>query len=462
LLSNWTYQTVCTDTSNTGLNNKTGAITCNAYTGNLNIYKHGFVKTTPNTHYFTYNDGTPFFYLGDTHWSMPSEPYSTMFTTIVNDRVAKGFTVYQSEPIGCQYNLSDGLTSSDMAGFQDLDKRFKYIADAGLVHANAQLVWANEFQSNINGSKYTTAYIDKLCRYWVARYGAYPVLWTTGQEVDATFYGQYDVTTNPWKTVMQDINKYDPYKHPSTAHQEYAEHFNSAPATNSAFRNLSAYTWFASQWAPIKDGQLNFNIPRDYWNNGGGRPAVNYEGHYDHLWTNEFGARMQGWTAYLNGMYGQGYGAQDIWDYNTTYNEDVDTVENSLITITVAMKQMTWSTSINLLSSNQLGYMHNFFNSIEWWDLTPRFDDSTWFSNNGSWYSVASKNNDVYVAYFYNTTNRNTGTLMGLDNVKYTATWYNPITGAYNSPSTITITNGTYNIGSKPDNNDWVLLFKKS
>ena len=465
IAGNWTYKTVCSDISNTGLN-KTGNITCSVYTGDLYIYKHGFIKTISNTIYFTYDDGTPFFYLGDTHWSMPSESFdsssvagiASQFKYIIDKRVQQGFTVYQSEPIGARYNLSDGFTRSDLAGFADLDRRFKYIADAGLVHANAQLVWANEFQSDINGSKYSATYIDKLCRYWVARYSAYPVLWTTAQEVDASFYGKYDVNTNPWKTVLQSIYKYDPYRHPSTAHQE---NVSVTRALNSSFKFLSGYKWFAAQWSPAKNGIINFAVPKEYWNYSQGKPVVNYEGHYDHLWTNEYGARTQVWTAYLNGMYGHGYGAEDIWLYNSTYNIDIASVVYG-ITITVADKKIKWYNSVNLPSAYQMGYAHSFFNSIEWWNLTPRFDSATWFINNGSWYSVASENNDLYVAYFYNNTNRNTGTLKNLANVQYTVQWYNPISDTYNTPTTVTITDGSYTIHEKPDNNDWVLLVKKS
>ena len=431
LTGNWTYKTICSDTLNSGLNNKTGNLTCSEYTGNLDIYKHGFVKTMLNTRYFTYNDGTPFFYLGDTHWSMPSEPnqdINSMFKIIVDKRIEQGFTVYQSEPIGAGYDLSDGLTSKDIFGFKDLDRRFKYIADKGLVHANAQLFFASEL--GYNRAKYSDAYLEKLCRYWVARYGAYPVIWTTGQEVDNDFYHgrmsegkdmnpYFDADTNPWKLVANSIHKYDAYHHPQTAHQEFASTSGDGTvASNSSFRDLPGHTWYAAQWSPAKNAQLDFNIPKDFLNNGQGKPAINYEGLYDHLWTLEFGARMQGWTAYLNGMFGCGYGAVDIWLYNSTYDIDNPTIRDG-ITITVADKQIKWNESVNFKSAFQMGYMHSFFNLIEWWTLIPRFDDSSWYANNGSLYSVASNNNDLYVAYFYNNTNRNTGTLRNLANTQY-------------------------------------------
>lgn len=473
LAGNWTYRTICSDTSNTGLNSKTGSLTCSDYNGKLDIYKHGFIKTSINTRYFTYNNGTPFFYLGDTHWSLPSEPnqdINSMFKIIVDKRVEQGFTVYQSEPIGASYDLSDGLTSTDIFGFKDLDKRFKYIADKGLVHANAQLFFAAELGNN--RTEYSDYYLERLCRYWVARYGAYPVMWTTGQEVDNDFYHgrmiegkdmnpYFDVNTNPWKLVAAYIHKYDAYMHPQTAHQEFAATSGDGTvASNSSFRDLPGHSWYAAQWSPAKNAQLDFNIPKDFLNNGEGKPVINYEGLYDHLWTLEFGARMQGWTAYLNGMYGIGYGAGDIWLYNSTYDIDKPTTRDG-ITITVADKQIKWNESVNLNSAYQMGYMRKFFNLIEWWTLIPRFDDSAWFSNNGSLYSIASNKNDLYVAYFYNNTDRNTGTLKNLTNTQYSVQWYNPIKDEFNTPVTVTIANGSYTIGQKPDNNDWVLLMKK-
>jgi hypothetical protein len=251
--------------------------------------------------------------------------------------------------------------------------------------------------------------------------------------------------------------KYDPYHHPLSAHQENTGH---TTASNSSFKNIPGHNWYAVQWSPAKSSQLDFKAPKNYWNSETRKPIINYEGCYDHLWTLEFGARQQGWTAFLNGMYGHGYGAADIWLYNGTYDMASATIRDG-DTISVEEKKIKWNNSVNFPAANQLGFMHQFFQTLEWWNLTPRFDDPLWFSNNGSFYSIASKNNELYVAYFYNRSNKNCGTLKGLENVPYKAQWFNPITGDYNPSVTITIKDGTYNIGNKPDNHDWVLLLKK-
>ena len=153
--------TSATDSSNSGLHHVTRTVQSDAYSGNLEIYKHGFLRVSANGRYLTYADGTPFFYLGDTHWILSHERFDTsnapgvssQFKYIVDKRVSQGFTVFQSEP-GWQErsalirtdeeasaDFKDGFTSADLAGFANLDRKFKYIADHGLVHANAEICW---------------------------------------------------------------------------------------------------------------------------------------------------------------------------------------------------------------------------------------------------------------------------------------------------------------------------------
>ena len=60
----WDYKTICeTDESLDGI---VGTIGSNTYLGELDVYKHGFVKTDGKK-YFVYDDGKPFFYIGDTN-----------------------------------------------------------------------------------------------------------------------------------------------------------------------------------------------------------------------------------------------------------------------------------------------------------------------------------------------------------------------------------------------------------
>ena len=62
------------------------------------------------------------------------------------------------------------------------------MADKGLVNAEAMIVFTMDIPQN--PQKYALDYMKLLGRYWAARYGAYPVLWTVAQEVDPHMYGE--------------------------------------------------------------------------------------------------------------------------------------------------------------------------------------------------------------------------------------------------------------------------------
>ena len=226
---------------------------------------------------------------------------------------------------------------------------------------------------------------------------------------------------------------------------------------NSSFRDVEGHNWWAIQWSPDYQNAQDFKGPKLFWEDDMVKPAINYEGSYDHLWTLEFGARAQGWLSYLNGMYGYGYGAADIWLYNSTYDMEEDSVRGS-VTITVADKKMKWYDSVDLPSATQVGYMKEFMLENEWHTLIPRFDDSAWSEmNENCWYSLASNGNSTYVAYFYNTT-KDTGALRGMDDTKYTAQWFNPRDNSYTDIGTVRPdADGKWDIPEKPDENDWVL-----
>jgi len=223
--------TQCTDPTNMSLQGTSGIVHCVPYKGDLEIYKHGFIEVSANGRYFIYHDGTPFFYLGDTHWLVSHERFGTSnvpgvaseFKYTVDKRVGQGFTVYQIEPIqqphgGIHtasdeepfYNLRDGLSDNDMPGFKNLDAKFQYIANRGLVISSAMLCWALDPAEY--PKSYTKEYMALLGRYWSARYGAYPVLWTVAQEIDPPMYGHLnDEALAKWMAAAESLVAADAY-----------------------------------------------------------------------------------------------------------------------------------------------------------------------------------------------------------------------------------------------------------
>ena len=518
----WQCMTVCSDETNASLHGRTAEVDCTAYSGDLAVYQHGFVTTRYGEKYLTYDDGTPFYYLGDTHWQLGDESYD-MVQTICDKRVSQGFTVWQSQPGSYKANIIDGMDDADMEGFRHIDTHFKIIADAGLTHANTEYFWPLSGMSplinahggwtepklkGMLGTKLVTmpdlsdeakAYLEKLARYWIARYSAYPTIWALGQECDNDPYqnenSEWNAVNNPYKYLAEYLNKYDPYDHPVTAHQEstgdtvaYGNGLgtgevrmiyypNGAP---SAFRNVAAHTMYAAQWHPKNAERDDYVSAKDFWYNGQGKPVINYEGRYCYLWTKNFGARCQGWASFLSGMRGASWGAHPTWLFNSTADMYGDTDDSVDLVRVEEKKDITWETALDMPSSYQLGYMRTFMEAHRWNELIPRFDNYAHFvPSKGVFYDCAStKENDVVVLYFYsfsdpsvaerpNATGRAgyaTGTVGCLTpGATYVGQWFDPISGTYGRKTIFTASGlGTYYIGDRPTCTDMVYVIEKA
>ena len=145
----WHWQTTCSEQDNKGLHGLRGTLTCTSYGGDNPNYVHGFVRVSPNRRYFVRADGTPFFWLGDTHWMMadherldannaPDANGKDQFTQLVEDRLGKGFTVYQNYFAGHHNHWwrNSEYACIDPARFrQVMDPMLDQLADRGFVIA---------------------------------------------------------------------------------------------------------------------------------------------------------------------------------------------------------------------------------------------------------------------------------------------------------------------------------------
>ena len=480
----WEWTTACPeDESLAGLG---GSFRCKEYEGDLDIYRRGFVTVMPGNKYFTYADGTPFFYLGDTHWGMLTEEYDSPghragntgaeshFKYIVDRRVQQGFTVYQSEPIGSRFKLGDGtVDQEDIEGFRHADGYFEYIADAGMVHANSQFFFPSEMTRTLSAQEDK---IDNLSRYWVARFGAWPVMWTLGQEIDNDSYNEqgfnknYSYMDNPWVKVAEYLHKYDSYSHPLSGHQEHNVHTTvtgvgwkeevskGRSASIFVYDEVAARTghnWWAAQWGPQFIEPAEPELVRDYYNSE--RPAVNYEGKYCGLWTQDFGSRVQGWSAFLCGFCGYGYGAIDIWLYDSSFDTGAPSFDG-VDTISIADKKKPWSESIEYPSARQMGYLRSYMESFDWWNLVPVLCDQPEFEALSSAYAYA-RTYKRHVLYFFAKNELATGTVKDLvPGAEVRLEWFNPRTGETLPAVEVTVAaEGSLVLPQKPDIEDWTL-----
>lgn len=474
----WTMATSATDAKNPGLHGVTRTVQCDPYSGNLEIFKHGFLKASGNGRYLTYADGTPFFYLGDTHWILSHERFdrsnapgvASQFKYTVDKRVRQGFTVFQSEASfqapsagirthqeaiadeEADADLKHGFTSADLAGFANLDRKFKYIADQGLVHANAEFSWVGDpglFPI------FTEAYMARLAKYWVARYGAYPVIWTIAQEVDKNYYGAYDAKTiNKWFAAAQSIADNDAYHHPVMPHMESTD--NTAAST-SWWSGKAFHSGWAVQW----QGEMNEKATAEgFWNALPTKPSVLYESAYDHFWTDSRGALVAAYKAFQFGMYGYGYGANGIW--NDIYSKPGEPADYGT-DCEMPEHYGWWRDGADLPTGDQLAFFKKFYTNLEWWKLVPRFNDHAWgYFLDASRSFLSSDGDDTYVVLFTGSATT-PASLNQMDNTStYTAQWFNPRNGEYQVIGTVTAKAGQWVIPDRPSAEDWVLLVRKA
>ncbi len=474
----WTMVTSCTDKGNKKLNLVTQSMQCVPYDGKLEIYQHGFLKRSENNRYFEYADGTPFFYLGDTHWIYIHERFSSSnkpgipseFKYIVDKRVQQGFTVYQTEAIQHPHgqnsaagggkhdgpdeepacNFQDGFDEKDLPGFANIDRKFQYIADQGLVNANSAFVWALD---PVNFPVYTEAYMARLGKYWCARYGAYPVLWTIAQEIDKNMYKRYDsITIKKWFAAAEAISSNDAYHHPLTAHMENT---SATLASDSWWDKKPYHSWWAIQWQGWLNGDIT-KVAKDFWFHYPVKPSVIYESPYEDFWTDAKGARGVGYMAFQSGMYGYGYGANGVW--NDLYSKDPPDYGTDY---EMPVRYVNWYDGANLPGAAQLSFLKKFYFSLPWWEMVPRFDDTSWayFPDRGR-SLLSTKDQEIYVVYFANHVHAS-GILKNMSPVVYEASWYNPRNGEYTLIGDVKASNGSWVIPGKPDAEDWLLKVER-
>jgi len=454
----WQYATACSDADNPALHGRTGRVRCVSYTGKNPLYRHGFLRVSDDRRRLSHADGTPFFWLGDTHWmgieresvdtcDHPDHrggpcPYGGTFQHIVQDRKAKGFNVYQTYPRTQDPRYwTDGDDQLNPAAFgETFDVMMDYLAEEGFVialglghHSAPKSVALDD--------------LKLFARYIVARYGAHPVVWITSQESD-----MFEDTAPAWKAVAAEIARLDGYPQPLSYHQKWGPH--------TTWWNEPWHQWGCTQGGHKHVGLRSKDDYRTFWDFRPTRPWLEAEHMYEGLTAgggphSDTDARQAAWKSILCGSFGYTYGGAGIWLLGRNAEEIVGSRWLDLV----------WFDGLDLPGATQMGHLKRFFLALDdWHRLTPRWSDPAW----GKWAHdeetiVASVDHRVFVVYFY-ADDTATGTLAGLDGARtYAACWFDPREGT-RTPigESIHPADGTWAVPKRPDARDWVLLVERA
>ena len=424
---------------------------------------HGFLKVTPGASYLEHADGTPFLWLGDTHWRFTSESWdesnkpgwTSQFRGTVDRRTAQGYSVYQANLMLFDWGAEHSryfIGDSDDLDLEFLhevvDPRVAYVADSGLVIALG-LGWHQAVDGRLER-------IEKFARHIVARYGAYPIVWTLGGEVPGYEPELKQSRLDRWRRIAEIVRAADGYRHPMTAH-----------STNE--RPLPAYyadePWFDFALNQHGHGDLDLSPIHysDFFNAHPGIPMVEGETLYEALTSveavgrrtvDDTMVRQAAYRAMQSGCCGFSYGAQGGWNGAWEKGSFDDVWGNR-----------AWYEGIDLPGGEQLRHLRGFYERLPWHELQPTADCfEPGDPLNAAFYqplATADATRAIVVVYFderYRTTGMG-GSLRGLAAPSYTLSWFDPRSGQRSiiDPGRDT-QSGTLAVPDPPEMRDWLLV----
>jgi hypothetical protein len=371
----YTYRLESTDKNNPDLNGHEAR-------ANITARPRGMIRVAASKRYFEHEDGTPFYWLGDTWWTGLSDRLSwDGFQKLTANRKTKGFTVVQivaglvpsneeQAPVDPGFHNEGGAVWDP--DFKDInpkyfdfaDRRIQLLVDAGIAPAIVG-AWHQAL------GQMGVAKMEKHWRYIIARYGAYPVFWVVGGEVfdppeeigkklpGIVLYGKLtDLRSPGWTEVTRYVRATDPYHHPVTVH-EIPPPFD-IPLKDDSLTDFDLFQPSHMGWPSIAVEVALLNICR-------GRPLVKPEvvgeiGYEGIGGTNlEDFQRVSFWEAMLNGAAGYTYGANPVFEAYTA-DKPFQRTKYTLL---------TWEEGMDLPGAYQIGLGARLLQQHPWWQFAP-------------------------------------------------------------------------------------------
>ena len=339
------------------------------------LYRHGKLGIDVRNK-FVYQDGTDFFWLGDTWWMALSDrlKFPEDFETLLRDRKQKGFTVIQlvaglfpdmdafdergSNEAGFPWEKDFGTINP--AYFDEADKRIEAIVDAGLT----------PFIFGAWGYYLSKMGEEKMRRHWrylIARWSAYPVLWSMAGEVSMPWYlsedreGDHHRLRTSWSRIGTYIKEIEPYGRLLSAHPVHRAHLELDDTEMLDFEMLqTGHGDLESVRNTIGTIAAAKEEIRD-------KPIVLSEVTYEGILGQNDAAiqRLVFWIAILSGIDGFTYGVNGIWQVNGDQTPFGDSPNGS------NWGDTPWREAMSLPGSRQIALAKRLLEEYDWQHLEP-------------------------------------------------------------------------------------------
>ncbi len=424
-------------------------------------FKHGDLKVSENKRFIVHEDGTPFFYLGDTAWELFHRLNREEVDKYLENRRQKGFTVIQAVVLAelDGLNTPNAYRDKPLHGNDPTKPNEAYFKHVDYVVNKAQEKGIYIGMLPTWGDKATKAWgkgpaifrpdnLDAVEAYGLflgERYRSKPnIIWILGGDRAA------DNVENVWRAMVKGIGKGDGGKHLMTYHPQGGR---------------SSAEWFGNDsWLDfnmLQSGHGHFDndnynkITRDY-NRKPTKPCLDGEPRYeDHPvnwkpengWFNDFDVRQAAYWAMFAGAFGHTYGCHDIWQMMAPGRRAISSARNN------------WYDVLDLPGAWDMMHMRNLMESRPFLSRAP--DQSLIQGDVGKGAKhIQATRGDGY-AFVYLPYGQNVTVAMGkISGANVKAWWFDPRTGQANVIGTYA-NQGTRQFdppGEPKRGNDWILV----
>ncbi|HXB67897.1 MAG TPA: DUF4038 domain-containing protein [Candidatus Acidoferrales bacterium] len=462
------YQTIANDTADSSLHGQTGSLNAAAFGSPNPLYRHGAIRVARDRRHFEHADGEPFFWLADTWWMGLCQRmrWPEDFQALAADRTAKGFSVVQiiaglypdMPPFDergrneAGYPWENNYARINPAYFDRADLRIQHLVSRGLVPC---IVGCWGYFLPLMGK----ARIQQHWRNLIARWGAYPVVWCLAGEGTMPYY----LSTTPkedavaqkqgWTEVARYVRATDPYRrmitiHPSSTARDSVEdasvldfdmlqtgHGDRTSLPNTVNRVVESLQ--REPKMPVLVGEVCYEGIME-----AGRQEVQ---------------RLMFWTAVLSGAAGHTYGANGIWQVNTTDRPFGPSPHGRNWGTT------PWDVAAQLPGSKMLGVAKAILARYPWWRFEPHPEwvEPHWDKENYSRPYAAGIPREIRVIFIPPTWNPPKVARLEAD-MTYQATYFDLTTGARHAAGQVTAdASGQWQAPIQPTVADWVLVLDR-
>lgn len=377
LTGEWTWRAEASDGGNAGFE-ASGRFVCTPQVAPDSPWlRHGPLRVSASRTYLEHEDGTPFFWLGDTAWNGVLRSTEEDWERYLSARKALGFSVVQFVSTQWRggeaclggpppFEYRDGHLTVNDGYFRRMDERVRSIAEHGMVAAPI-ILWA--LTATDPGQALPEATAIRLGRYIVARWGALPVVWLVGG--DGHYYGEH---AERWRRIGRGILGEDragrsrlASLHPCGLSWVGEDHRDEPWYDFIGYQSGHGSAAGDLRW-------LTTGPPATNWQNEPLAPVINlepnYEGHPSYHASLRFGAhevrRAAYWSLLGSPTAGVTYGTNPIWVWPTT-TEDAENHGG--------LRQIQpWHTALDLPGARAMGVLRGFMAEMPWWELRPAPD----------------------------------------------------------------------------------------